>query len=569
MTSKFVILQNCIFFYQRFDKELFAIPAKNCSIDEKYIHFTGDGRIDLDTLFNSFFLAPWQTWTTLRFVELEIEFSGSIEISTLLHNGDSEDGVSQVVPIHHSQPPQQDVRAVWRTRLVDLSSRTFDSGGRISLSLAGNAGATISAVRFVTPDQPARDVRLSLGICSFNRPQNIEAVLRTFSAAEHTPVSHLIVVDQGDQRIDQQTLAKIDLPDSLELLHLMQGNFGGAGGFTRSMLEAIALADHDEAGPTHHIMMDDDAVAHSDQWTRIAAFFGFCRGTCAIGGPMLELETPWRLHEAGIIFPNDQRRRSIGCGLDVRQSGARDRLHQRLDIDAHGWWCWGAPVAVLKECGAPLNLFIKYDDIEYTHRLKKLGVATAVLPGASVWHEAFAHKPSDWRCYYTLRNEAIFQALHEPTPAWRTSPVWNSILPPILRHDPLTAHLGMDALNDFLSGPDIALPADPTGLHLRLMARYKKLAALYGDRPPGAHAVAGGSVTAVVPNQRSDWQTAKTRMGLFVRMVGCQIRFMARRRRAQAQWRAHLQTDPGRENNASYAAWQRLFSAAQSEPADT
>lgn len=539
--SKSTTLQNVILASNGFADELFVQPKSIAHRDHDTLRFRSNGTVCLDSIFNSFFVTPWQRWTSLREIDVEIHSTGSLRFDVVLHTQDTTRTIGGT--------PPSDGASIWHLSLPNLDAEEMRDVGRISLIIRADAGATVSAIRFATSQTPVRDVRLSLGICSFNRPQNIDALLRTFEGSEKSAVQDLIIVDQGDAHFDQETAGAPDLPANLNVSLIRQPNLGGSGGFTRTIVEALRMADQSASGPTHHVLMDDDAVASPDQWTRVAAFFAFAQEDVALGGPMLELETPWRLHEAGIHFPPRHRRRvSAARGLDARSAETLRYFHNALEIDAHGWWCWGTSIAALKRGGAPLNLFIKYDDIEYTYRLKELGMPTAVLPGASVWHEAFAHKPADWRTYYTLRNEAIFQALHEPTPSWRGSPVLANVWPVFRHRDYVSAELALDAIEDFLHGPEAALPRDPVPFHQERIARFNALKKQYGQNT---------SITRARDGRRGA-------LRLLARMLRVHLSFITKRRALQSTWRHHLKAteqlngDPAGAAQ-SFEAWARLF----------
>lgn len=451
--------------------ELYARTNAACMFAGSKLSFHPGGTADLDCLFNSFFLAPWFKWTSVRDFHVEIECSGALHATLCWIQGNHEVDIAEW---DVAGKKGELLRYVSRSRIA-LPAEA--ERGRIALRLSSASGAELHDIRFVTTDTPLRPVRLSVGICSFNRPESVRNLIEVLRRQKSSSLVSIIVVEQGDKRVDASNfdVGKGKEEAASTISFIQQANYGGSGGFTRSILEALALAEAGDDGPTHHVLMDDDILASSDLLLRLAAFLSFTKKDIAVGAPMLELETPWRMHEAGIEFRENRRRISIGRGLDVRRSSALSVFDDALAPDAHAWWCWAAPLSEVRRAGGPLNLFIKYDDIEYTHRLLKKGVPTAVLPTASIWHEAFAHKPAEWRSYYTMRNECIFQTLHQPSRAWATSPAWNNVWPAILRHDYARAQLMIDAIDAFLSGPIRALPSDSASEHAKLMKRYKEL----------------------------------------------------------------------------------------------
>ncbi len=578
------------------DDALFLRDGTNCAVKDGTLEIGDGGEVDLDTLFNAFFIAPWERWTTLGNVSVDIDYSGDLAVAARRILSD------KVEPIDLAQPGVNETRGTWQAEIWSRAADPGASGGRIALSLSSPTGASIHGLRFVTADLPNRPVRLSLGVCSYNRPNAIAMLVASLVHTQPAALHSVIIVEQGEQRYVDRPDRVCSLPDT-DLVVLRQSNFGGAGGFTRTLCVALEQSRADADGPTHHVLMDDDAFAIPDQWTRLAAFLAFTTAELAVGAPMLELETPWRLHEAGIRFASTRRRRSIGRGLDARDRETLDQFAEPYDIDAHAWWCWCVPLATAATQRAPLNLFIKYDDIEYTHRLAKAGVPTVVLPGASVWHEAFANKPPDWRSFYTMRNETIFQALHQPSEAWRSSPVWNNIFPALLRHDYARVELLLDGLAQFMAGPEAALGGDPVLLHNHVMARHRSLrpghvsldelpdgdrlhplrpkspvlavlAMLFGvseSQPsfvarsafePEPLSVGARSYVRAMPGATAGELMQHDRLRawqLFARMLWTHLRFSVTRRRNFKRWQSCLGENGADAVDRSYQAWRQLF----------
>src|SRR5262249_5779092 len=127
----------------------------------------------------------------------------------------------------------------------------------------------------------ARPAPLAVCYCTFNREElllrNVAALLR--DRAVPAAITRVIVVDQGERTVrrhpDYTTVAA---RAAGRLRVVEQDNFGGAGGFTRALLEAEA------AGADHALLMDDDAAAEPEAVLRAAAFLGLARDDVAVGG---------------------------------------------------------------------------------------------------------------------------------------------------------------------------------------------------------------------------------------------------------------------------------------------
>lgn len=208
------------------------------------------------------------------------------------------------------------------------------------------------------------------------------------------------VVDNG-QTLDADALS------SEHVQVLPNKNVGGAGGFTRGMMEAIAS----EHSATHVLLMDDDVSIFPESIKRTFNLLSLCKGDYAdafINGAMLSLNQPNRLYE-DVSY--------------VRRSGGYHRVKPDLFIDrasdivmneaisvevpnAYGaWWFSCIPVKRIKEIGLPLPLFIRCDDVDYGLRAQALYMT---MNGICVWHESFEERfrPSV-DCYQYVRNYLI------------------------------------------------------------------------------------------------------------------------------------------------------------------
>src|SRR6185437_8080062 len=148
---------------------------------------------------------------------------------------------------------------------------------------------------WIARDVSAKPTQLVAGYCTFNRASlllaNVAALLEDTEVAE--VLARVAIVDQGEQRVrahpDYALLAE-SAGDRLQLVE--QDNFGGAGGFTRCLLEAT-----DMGNATHVLLMDDDAVIEPECVLRAAAFLSLARQDLAVGGYMLDQRRPRELFE--------------------------------------------------------------------------------------------------------------------------------------------------------------------------------------------------------------------------------------------------------------------------------
>jgi galactofuranosylgalactofuranosylrhamnosyl-N-acetylglucosaminyl-diphospho-decaprenol beta-1,5/1,6-galactofuranosyltransferase len=256
----------------------------------------------------------------------------------------------------------------------------------------------------------AKPVRLVAGYCTFKREEQVLGnVRKVLEAPEIRDVlARLVVVDQGrSQELAENLDALAKQPGGGVLSVIQQGNFGGAGGFTRVMLEALG-----GEGATHVLLMDDDAVIETEAIFRTAAFLSLTRDV-AVGGQMLDLLVPDQVTETGAWFRPEQM--SMQANHPSRNTSRSDLLTTFASVartEYNGWWFFAVPLSVVRAAGLPLPLFIRCDDVEYGIRLARKGIATVSLPGIGVWHEPFYVKDSNLLHFYERRNKFILVAMH-------------------------------------------------------------------------------------------------------------------------------------------------------------
>jgi galactofuranosylgalactofuranosylrhamnosyl-N-acetylglucosaminyl-diphospho-decaprenol beta-1,5/1,6-galactofuranosyltransferase len=256
----------------------------------------------------------------------------------------------------------------------------------------------------------AAPVRLVAGYCTFKREEQVLAnVRKVVEAPEIRDVlARLVVVDQGrSSELAENLDALAKQPGGDVLSVIQQDNFGGAGGFTRVMLEALGTE-----GATHVLLMDDDAIVETESIFRTAAFLSLTSDV-AVGGQMLDLLVPDQVTETGAWFRPEQMGMEANC--PPKNTSRSDVLTTYASVartEYNGWWFFAVPLSVVRAVGLPLPLFIRCDDVEYGKRLARRGIPTVSLPGIGVWHEPFYVKESNLLAFHERRNRFILVALH-------------------------------------------------------------------------------------------------------------------------------------------------------------
>ena len=270
-----------------------------------------------------------------------------------------------------------------------------------------NPGANpLITAAWETACRPQRSVRVGIAITTFNREPFLIANLTRLCG--RMAGGRAIVVNHGAPGLQDRLRDR--LPPIPQLRWIDQENSGGAGGFTRGMVE------HHTAGDiTHVLLMDDDIDLPDDLVERLTAILSFTHSQVCLGGAMFDYHHRTRLFSAGdTLLPG-----SFGIGhvappegCDIATPSGVDFLARVHRPDFNGWWCFAFPVAALDQVGLPMPCFIRGDDVEFGYRLKQAGMPTLGWPGLAVWHMPFADKSAPWHMFYDRRNSLFANARH-------------------------------------------------------------------------------------------------------------------------------------------------------------
>jgi galactofuranosylgalactofuranosylrhamnosyl-N-acetylglucosaminyl-diphospho-decaprenol beta-1,5/1,6-galactofuranosyltransferase len=432
-------------------------PAEICQRGRRALMLPRGAMIRTDTYFNSFYESYWREYTSLQHLVLRLRVRGC--------------GV---------------VRLYRRTRGYEtmlLDERDFSGESSVEIAVSGGegllyfeiearaSGLGLHGAEWLGRAVEPRPVRLAACICTFNRPaqllRNLSRLFADRSAA--ACVQRVFVVDQGREKVRDHPEYDFVAGEKLHLVE--QENYGGAGGFTRCLLEAKS-----DGAATHVLLMDDDVVFEPESIVRAAAFLSLARSAVAVAGHMLDRSRPRELVECGSRYLPEHLR------IDEprrRRVDSREGLTAFLEPEARhygGWWFYAFPLATLERAGLPLPLFLRGDDVEFGCRLFHGGVPTLALPGVAVWHESFEAKARSWHPFYELRNLLIAGALHFPhTPARAVArPFFSRLLDELLTFDYYEAWLMCEAAAAYLRGP-LALHKPDSRLHQRLISMRAEL----------------------------------------------------------------------------------------------
>ncbi len=413
-------------------------------------------RVSFATYFNAFPASYWRRWTTVSTVQLRVRLAGECKLVLYKSTARGHSHPLETISIE-SDEPETIERNLPLTPFIDGGWYWFDI-------VAGPRGSTLIEADWlgVVDQSQQRHGRVSIGITSFNRPDEVVQQIRVLGDAGDMLdlVDTVYVIDQGTRHpADHPDFADAAkrLGDRLQVIE--QGNLGGSGGFARSMDETVRAGRSD-----YLLIMDDDVQFDPEGIVRAVTFADLARKPTIVGGHMFSMYERSVLHawaEAVAPYrwwwgnaPNTVSRHDFGR----RNLRNTPWLHRRADADYNGWWMCLIPTQIIRELGLAMPVFIKWDDAEYGVRARDKGYPTVSLPGMGSWQAPWTDKNDalDWQAYYHLRNRIVAALLHSPQPHGGKM-LYESLerqLQNLLSMQYSTATLRLMAMEDVLSGPE-------------------------------------------------------------------------------------------------------------------
>lgn len=440
------------------------LPQKDiCKVAEMYVHKKGK-MLEFNGYFNLFYIEKWKQYTMVE--HLYISFWAEGYQKLLLFHDQSCVG---------KYPLEPDCRKEYEAEfpLSDYETGVF----WFALVKAEDAPSQLVSGFYTGISKKCWDVALGVDICTFCREEyvekNIKLLLTRIINRNGLQVSGnvwIYLVDNGQTLKEHRKIMEAIKNSKGRIRVLTNKNAGGAGGFTRGLLQI--LEEKQAKGLTHTLLMDDDIVLEPDLFVRI---YGFLRmrkkewKDITLGGTMLQAEQKYRLFAAGEswhkgVILNDNK------GIDLRyfKSATSRRLlavHNEKTMYS-GWWCCCYSLEVVREDNLPLPLFLHHDDIEFGLRNRKYGIV--FLNGVSVWHRNFEYIPPGSNLYYDIRNALIEIALRygEKRAArylWQF--YWKRLAVRMLRGRKEETVYVLCGAKDFLKGPKWLWEQEPEQLH--------------------------------------------------------------------------------------------------------
>lgn len=437
--------------------------------DRQCLTLQKGGKVYFDTYFNGFSIEKWRKYTVIEEVNLLLQFSGKMKISLLnkelVHQEVTEATLAEKIVDHGTE--------------IEKCELTFGKNAGKGMYTFGiealddncefYGGAYCSNVL----NKQIRKVKIGIGICTFKREEfiekNLEILNHSILQNELSPLYGKLEVFISD---NAKSLDRVHL--QTEQIHIFPNkNVGGAGGFTRNLIEMYAY--NNEHHITHALLMDDDITIEPESIVKTYILLTLLKDEYVdtfIGGAMLRRDKQYMQVESGAAW-NGGNLFSLKCNLDMKicESCLQNEWEEYAEFNA--WWYCCFPISLVKDDNLPLPIFIRGDDLEYGLRNMKNLI---LMNGICVWHEPFENKYSSFLEYYIMRNQLIDNSFHCP---WYTAKharktILKHCIQEIMFYRYKNVELYHQGIKDFLKGPLWLLEQDGEILHKRVMeAGYK------------------------------------------------------------------------------------------------
>lgn len=431
--------------------------------ENERIKLSKGSEVYFDTYFNSFSNMKWKKYTKVTNVKLKLKLQGKFRITLACKEKIHDKVINKTINQYYFDSEQKEVyevdfnnndeKGIYYFELEGLSDNSYFYGGEYFTDIDNNK---------------IDDVNLAIVICTFKREsymyRNMNILKNNILNNEESPLKNslYIYISDNGKSLDKEKI-------NHEKIYIKPNkNVGGAGGFTRGLIEILDTKDRNKI--THVLLMDDDILIEPEALVKTYNFLRIIKDQYKdvfVGGAMLRIDNQNIQVESGGSW-NAGALNSLKQGLDLNNidSVIYNEIEEYTEFNA--WWYCCFPINVVNDENLPLPIFIRGDDIEYGLRnMKRL----VLLNGICVWHEPFENKYSSFLEYYIVRNLLIDNALHFPKyDKWQYLKfLFKRITRETIYYRYKNVDLIYRATTDFLKGIDWLKEQDGELLHKEIM----------------------------------------------------------------------------------------------------
>lgn len=429
-------------------KEMFFRSSAHYDQTNKLLVCNSPSHIDFHSYFNVIPVKHFFDFLGLNHVDILCRFRGRAEF--LLYANKL--GVSEPILV---------AQTVIESNSLDVENEVFTYfdiskiDGYVYLVLNTHSDTFEMQDFYVSCLSDREPAKVGIVSCTFRREKE---VLRTIDCISSQMTADPFTFKNAEMYVidnDEKKNLKVEETDFIH--HLANKNLGGAGGFTRGIIESI------RANKDYVLLCDDDILAFGEVFRRAVAVLSLMQDPKkGLHGCMLEEESKYSLHEVGEYFDINKRMHvnpyygKNMTNLNDLKMVAFESVGTSRSANMFGWWFTAFPVSIIKEIGLPMPVFVSGDDLEYGLRAVKAGYSSYIVPSISVWHPSHMTQHAPLRNYFITRNRFAYYPVH--TSKQQLEKLFEKTLKQTYRHllskRYATAESSIVAMEDFLRGPE-------------------------------------------------------------------------------------------------------------------
>ncbi|KAB8288608.1 galactofuranosyltransferase [Bifidobacterium ramosum] len=411
------------------------------------------GEYDFSTYFNSLSVQKLRKYTNASRFFLHLELKGAVAHVLQTKGGVFSAHPEPVEAVTADFPASDD----WQS--VDLELEVDDDAVLVGFTIVTEGRVAIrNSYYSLEYDGELRPIELVLATTTFKKESFIERNIGLVkdqilgSGEDIADHFHMYVIDNG-RTLDADTLS-----DEHVTVRPNQ-NVGGAGGFTRGMIEAM----EQPVPATNILLMDDDVAVSPESIKRTYNLLRLLKPEyhdAMISGAMLNYEigedqwedTGWMTPEGTFSPAKPGLRLTKYEDVIFNETFKLPKVIRESHQRYAAWWYCCIPISVIKENGLPLPVFVRCDDAEYGVRCGKEFIT---MNGLCIWHMSFhVRYNAAVERYQTTRNTMIAQCTTGFAPKSDFMyELHNNIRLELKKFGYENAELCLDAFEDFLKGP--------------------------------------------------------------------------------------------------------------------
>ena len=435
---------------------------------ELYMRDKGEW-VSFDTFFNSFSIEKWEKYTNLKNLLIKVNLKNYDETFNIkVYNKKLVKNKIEIIEIKTIRKEHN---------VYEICNLGKIKKGIIYFEIEQKYLNKISKIDYISENVHninQNKVNLALIICTYKREAYVQKFLDSFSRI----IKKNFIKDRMKVYIvdNAKTLSLLQTPENVKIFK--NKNYGGAGGFTRGIIEIQKYNQKNEEKISHILLMDDDILFDFRVLERMKSFLElkkeefnnyFIAGSmCSLDHPEIQYESyaSWR----GRFFTPFKHNVNLS---DVYKVLMNEKEEKYANGTA-GWWFSCFSVDIIGKNNYPFPCFFRGDDVEFTIRNESKIIN---LNGLNVWHEPFYKKYSIVsENYYLLRNMLVVNALYtkmgyKDNLRYLTSKFVRSIM--YLNYN--SAKLVIRALKDFSKGVSFFEETNPEELNGELMKLNPKM----------------------------------------------------------------------------------------------